>query len=245
MISFQKRFCFVIFLLVCFSIFTVAHAKKFTFKLDPKAVGIIKRVSDGKTIGSAFIAGNKRYLITCAHVASGKGFVYRGVGSPKDINIKSSFHLPKFDLSVFSFDKSIKIKPLKFGDFRRIRPGDTVVYIGWDKAISKMKPNSVKVYSVGSCNNKETIVDFLEFYGVGMPGYSGGPVFNIEGKVVAIMREAWTKKGIKGGKSFLINRAFSIEMLTVFDKEIYAKKHKVPANNKEVLGLININKEGN
>ena len=245
MVSFQKRFCFVIFLLVYFSIFTVAHAKKFRFEIDPKAVGVIRRVSDGKTIGSAFIAGNKRYLITCAHVASGKGFVYRGVGSPKDINIKSSFHLPKFDLSVFSFDKSIKIKPLKLGDFRRILPRDTVVYIGWDKALSKMKKNKATVFSVGSCNNNGTIVDFLEFYGAGTAGYSGGPVFNIEGEVVAIMREAWTKKGIKGGKSFLINRAFSIELLTGFDKEIFAKKHKVPANNKEVLGLININKKGN
>ena len=245
MVNFQKRFCFVIFLLAYFSIFTVAHAEKFTFNIDKKAVGVIKRLSDGKTIGSAFVAGTKGYLITCAHVARGKGFVYRGVGTPKDINIKSVFSLPKFDLSVFSFDKSIKIKPLGFGDFRRLRPSDTVIYIGWDTALSKMRIHKAAVFSIGSSNNNGTIVDFLEFYGAGLPGYSGGPVFNREGKVVAIMREAWTKKGIKGGNPLLINRAFSVEMLTVLDKEIFAKEHRVPANNKEVLGLININKKPN
>jgi len=31
-----------------------------------------------------------------------------------------------------------------------------------------------------------------------MPGYSGGPVVDKAGKVVAIIREAWTKKGVKG-----------------------------------------------
>ena len=159
MLTFQKRFCFVIFLLAYFSIFTTACATNVT--IDSKAVGVIRRLPDGKTIGSAFIAGNKGYLITCAHVASGKGFVYRGIGIPKNININSIYFSPQFDLSVFSLDESIEIRPLKFGDFRRIRPGDTIIYIVWDKAVSKMSKNAALVSSVGSYNNNGIIVDFL------------------------------------------------------------------------------------
>ena len=244
MVIFQKKLSIVVFVLSYFLLFSSAYAEKYKFEIDRKAVGVIKRLSDGKNIGSAFVAGKQKHLITCAHVATGNGFAYRGASIPKNIGIKSEYYLPKFDLSVFSLNDPIDIKPLKFGDSKSIRPGDTIIYIGWDKKLSKMKVNRVKVFSIGSCYQKGVIIDFIEFYGHGLPGYSGGPVFNIKGEVVAIMREAWTKKGIKGGTSLLVNRAFSTEILSVFDQEIFKKEQPdLSLNTNEIFGLINVKKK--
>jgi len=68
--------------------------------------------------------------------------------------------------------------------------------------------------------NEGRVIDFLEFEGQGRPGYSGGAVLNSRGEIVAVMREAWTKQGVKGGPPILINRAFSLELLTL-EGEIY------------------------
>ena len=64
------------------------------------------------------------------------------------------------------------------------------------------------------------IVDFIEFTGEGRPGYSGGPVLNMEGRVVGLMREAWTKRGVKGGAEYLVNRAFSVELISVLEEHM-------------------------
>jgi S1-C subfamily serine protease len=55
------------------------------------------------------------------------------------------------------------------------------------------------------------MADFIEFEGVALPGYSGGPVFDAQGRVIAIIREAWWKTDPRAGTSrWLINRAFSL-----------------------------------
>jgi hypothetical protein len=66
-----------------------------------------------------------------------------------------------------------------------------------------------------------TLFDFLEFEGHAIPGYSGGPVFDDKGELVAIMWQAWNWQGVKGGPKRLINRAFTIEPLLLSEPDKY------------------------
>jgi hypothetical protein len=71
------------------------------------------------------------------------------------------------------------------------------------------------------------ITDFLEFEGVGVPGFSGGPVFDINGKVVALMREAWARRGLQpGAPDVLVNRAFSTDTIKKLDDQQSRVGHK-------------------
>ena len=209
---------------------TLKAEDDFAFTINQKAVGVIRDKKTRKQRGSAFFAGSQKHIFTCAHVATKGEFVYRGVSLSKDMDLKSVYFLPKYDLSVFALAEPIDGEPLKFGDIKKIRPGDIVIYVGWDKNLSKMKINKATVSSLGSSINNGVIIDFLEFQGKGMPGYSGGPVFDRDGNVIAIMREAWKKQGVKGGKVALMNRAFSTEILSILDDEVYSIK----GSNKEV-----------
>ena len=81
-------------------------------------------------------------------------------------------------------------------------------------------------------------VDFIEFAGQAVPGYSGGPVLDRSGKVVAMIREGWQRTSLRGGSSERINRAFSTELLRVLDSEL--KSHSEPGSGKTPKKLIDL-----
>jgi len=171
---------------VCFG------AERFkTLTLNAEAFGTIVG-TNGQIAGTGFIVGSPGRVITCEHVvASQLAFNFHFVNA-------SGAHLPvtletvlrRYDLSVLQFDFTNQIPPLPYGDIRRVRPGDDVVYIGWNVQDSKFRVSKAIVSAIGVALNDGVSVDFIEFEGEGIPGYSGGPILNHRGEVVALMREA-------------------------------------------------------
>jgi hypothetical protein len=117
----------------------------------------------------------------------------------------------------------------QFGDIRRVRPSDQIVYIGWDSRSNSFSISAATVSAIGTAFNEGGTVEFLEFEGHGVPGYSGGPVFNTKGEVIALLPEAWTKRGIKGGPDILVNRAFSIEPVMFWERDLWFPAPPPPA----------------
>lgn len=170
------------------------------------------------------MAGHHRFIVTCAHVVARQTEFQMLTAGPTNntYKLRLLFALPRYDLAVLARDGSSDQDSLHYGDIRRLRPGDKVFYMGYKGGTLKILMNPAVVSAVGSVWNEGAIIDFIEFQGEGLPGYSGGPVFDSSGNVVGIMREAWTKRGIKGGASLLINRAFSVEILAQLDQEIFS-----------------------
>jgi S1-C subfamily serine protease len=184
------------------------------------------------TIGSGFVFGPSKDVVTCAHVfigASAHGetnlfYSAQGFSAPRQLQLK--YILPRYDLAVFTVSPAVAGEPMVIGDFKKMRPGDKIYYYGFDTRYSTpglpaAMMNEGIVEATGSALNEGTTIDFLEFEGFGIPGYSGGPVFNEKAELVAVMREAWTKKGIGGGPEVLINRAFSLDVLRVLDGQVF------------------------
>jgi S1-C subfamily serine protease len=201
---------------------TQVMSQDFKFTVSKEGFGAILDASSRKILGSGFIAGKQKHIVTCAHVVVTGGLYLFASNQGTIREISFQYVLPRYDLAVFSAKDSIKFSPIEFGDIHRIRPGDRVVYLGWNEPEQAFKVDQATVTATGSALNEGVTIQFLEFEGFGIPGYSGGPVFDSKGKVVAIMREAWLKKGIKGGKETLINRAFSIEAVWTIEEQTYS-----------------------
>lgn len=226
----MRRLLILAFALSLMMYHSVCYGLKFYWARE--SIGTIE-TKEGK-VGTGFVVGNNRQVVTCAHVAVGSDYYYvpdydKSVPQVKrkSFPIKLSYSFPRYDLSVLTANEDITQNPLQLGEFRRIRPGDLISYVGWDSKTNKLQKRDAYVLAKGEAVNDVlnniAVVDFIEFEGVGKPGWSGGPVFNSEGKVVALMREAWTKKGIKGGNDYLMNRAFSTNMLNILMKELLVK----------------------
>ncbi len=191
-----------------------------SFKYDRQLVGVIADKQSGTIIGSAFVATDSLHVITCAHVVNQtRSYVYGpNIGNP--IELKRQFMLPNYDLAVLALETPVKATPIPLGDLRKVAPGDAVTYCGWDSRNQSLTARSAKVTATGNALSGGKTVQFIEFEGDGIPGYSGGPVFDQSGKIVALMREAWTRQGVHGGNPILVNRAFSTEVIAILGNEL-------------------------
>jgi S1-C subfamily serine protease len=209
-----------------------------------QAVGIIVG-TNGSIVGSGFIVGSPQRVITCDHVVRSQpafNFTYMTT-SGQNIAATIETLLPRYDLAVLRLEGTNQMAVLPYGDIRRIRPGDQLVYAGFNSKTNAVMVSLATVSAIGVAENEGVSVDFLEFEGEGIPGYSGGPVFNGKGEVVALMREAWTKRGVKGGKEILVNRAFAIEPAMLSKEIFYPSIATPPATNSGGTNTITIKLE--
>ena len=230
----MRIFLFCVFVLI--NIGTISAQ----FKLNTNAIGrIFKSPNDSTSIGSAFVAGRSKAIYTCSHVAISDTLWFSYIGRDILFKIRVTYNLPSYDIAFLERTGGAQPTSLDFGDFSRVQPGDIIFYIGWDVPQNNYLIRQATVSAKGSVLLEEGAkVDFIEFEGEAIPGYSGGPVLDNAGKVVAIIREGWTRTSLKGGPSVRINRAFSIELLKVLDSEL--KIHTYPGSNNSAKSLIDL-----
>ena len=208
--------------------------------VEPKAIGrIFANASDTTAIGTAFVAGRSKAIYTCSHVVVADTLWFSYIGSNMVFRIKLTYNLPAYDVAFLERTGGSQPFALEFGDFARVQPGDLVYYVGWDQIAQSHLLRKATVSAKGSVLLEEGAkVDFLEFDGQAIPGYSGGPVLDGAGKVVAMIREGWTRTSLKGGPSDRVNRAFSIELLKVLDSDL--KIHSTPTPGRGPKTLIDL-----
>ena len=191
-------------------------------------------------LGTGFVIGPQKHLVTCAHVASaGSGAcLYQWVNTNIFRQIHLVYVLPRYDLAVFECDPPTPSGPFPFGDIHRVRPGDFIFYAG--RGENALIINRSSISAIGTSLNDGANVDFVEFIGEAVPGYSGGPVLNAKGEVIAIVREAWTKRGLKGGETVRVDRGFSTEILAILHEQVYKEGAAIPHNDSstDLLNLV-------
>ncbi len=153
-------------------------------------------------------------IITCTHIAARDTMLFQPVMGKADIRIALKYKMEAFDLAVYDIVDGEDIDEYEIGDFAGVRPYDTVVYFGWEPAkFPKIKVIPSVVAATGQVARLNESLAFIDFMGPMKPGYSGGPVLDRNGKVIAIASECAIVKGFKGTREETIIRAFSLEPL--------------------------------
>jgi serine protease Do len=157
-------------------------------------------------IGSGFIVSPDGYVLTNAHV----------VADASEVTVKLTDRR-EFAAKVIGVDKGSDIALIKiaatglptvrFGDSKHLRPGQWVIAIGSPFGFENSVTAGV-VSATGrplpSDDDGSSFVEFIQTDAAVNPGNSGGPLFNIDGQVIGVNAQIYSRTGGYMGMSFAI-----------------------------------------
>lgn len=167
-------------------------------KSMPQAPGTEEEVPRG--IGSGFIISQDGFVLTNAHVVDGADEVYVNLTDKREFKARVIGIDKRTDVAVVKIEGS-KLPWLPIGDSDKIKVGQWVVAIGSPFGLD----NSV---SAGIISSKARDTgDFLPLIQTDVavnPGNSGGPLINMNGEVVGINSQIYSRSGGFMGISFAV-----------------------------------------
>ena len=136
------------------------------------------------SLGSGFIIDTKGTVVTNNHVISGADDILVRVGD-KEYKAKVVGADPYMDIAVLKMETKDQFKPVSFGDSDKARVGDWAVAIG-----NPFGLGGTVTAGIISARNRDINLtrydDFIQTDASINQGNSGGPLFNLEGKVIGI-----------------------------------------------------------
>ena len=149
--------------------------KEFNQPRERKATGL----------GSGFIIDDKGIVVTNNHVIQGAEDIVVSVNGSKEYKAKVIGKDPYMDLAVLQIESDEKFIPVSFGDSDKARVGDWVIAIGNPYGFG----GTVTTGIISSRNRDIGLTrydDFIQTDASINVGNSGGPLFDLNGKVVGI-----------------------------------------------------------
>ena len=136
------------------------------------------------SLGSGFIIDSKGTVVTNNHVISGADDILVRVGD-KEYKATVVGADPYMDIAVLKMQTKDKFTPVSFGDSDKARVGDWAVAIGNPFGLG----GSVTAGIISARNRDINLTrydDFIQTDASINQGNSGGPLFNLQGKVIGI-----------------------------------------------------------
>src|SRR5580692_8345848 len=161
-------------------------------------------------IGSGFIVSADGYVLTNAHVVADASEVTVKLTDRREFVAKVVGVDKRSDVALIKI-AATGLPKVRFGDSSRLKPGQWVVAIGSPFGFE----NSVTAGVVSAVARPldETYVPFIQTDAAVNPGNSGGPLFNVNGQVIGINSQIYSRTGGYMGMSFAIpiDLALSVE----------------------------------
>lgn len=162
--------------------------------------GVILGAASHRPIGSGFVVGTQKVVVTTWHVFQGASAQYNETNllflSGREVHsLRPMAALPSFDLALFSPTPEVAGAPFYPGDFNKVNAGDTILYVGYDiRGPAPDKTNDFPIaYGRATVESKALVnfhgsrIDALLFRGEAIPGYSGGAVYNTNMEIVGVI----------------------------------------------------------
>ena len=136
-------------------------------------------------LGSGFIIDKKGLVVTNNHVIQGAEDIVVSVNGSSEYKAKVIGTDPYMDLAVLEIQSDEKFQPVGFGDSDKARVGDWVIAIGNPFGFGGTVTSGI----ISSRNRDIGLTrydDFIQTDASINQGNSGGPLFDLQGKVIGI-----------------------------------------------------------
>lgn len=165
---------------------------------DPQA----PQQQERSSLGSGFIISSDGYILTNNHVIDGADVIHVRLNDRREYKAKVIGTDPRTDLALLKIDAK-DLPTVKMGDSDKLKAGQWVVAIGSPFGFDYTVTAGV-VSATGRNLPSDNYVPFIQTDVAINPGNSGGPLFNLDGEVVGINSQIYTRSGGFMGVSFAI-----------------------------------------
>jgi serine protease Do len=160
------------------------------------------RQREAQSLGSGFIISADGYILTNNHVIADADEILVRLADRSEMKAKLIGTDPRSDVALLKIDgKDLPV--LKLGKSQDLKAGQWVVAIGSPFGFDHTVTQGI-VSAVGRSLPNENYVPFIKTDVPINPGNSGGPLFNLNGEVVGINSQIYTRSGGFMGVSFAI-----------------------------------------
>ncbi len=151
-------------------------------------------------VGSGFIVSADGYVMTNAHVVDDADNIYVTLTDKREFKARLIGVDDRTDIAVVKIDAS-SLPTVTIGDSNRVRVGEWVVAIG-----SPFGLDNTVTAGIVSAKGRETgdYLPFIQTDAAVNPGNSGGPLINMQGEVIGINSQIYSRTGGFMGIAFAI-----------------------------------------
>jgi serine protease Do len=174
--------------------------RRFGMPNGPQGRGFESQPRQGE--GSGFIVSADGYILTNAHVVADADEVTVRTTDRREYAAKVVGMDKRTDVAVIKIEgKDLPV--VRLGDPSKLRPGEWVLAIGSPFTFENSVTAGI-VSATGRAMPGEDLVPFIQTDVAVNPGNSGGPLFNLNGEVVGINSQIYSRSGGYMGLSFAI-----------------------------------------
>jgi serine protease Do len=153
--------------------------------------------------GSGFIISPDGYILTNAHVVANASEVTVKTTDRREYTAKVVGADERTDVAVLKIDAE-NLPTVRIGDPSKLRPGEWVIAIGSPFGFENSVTAGIVSATSRSMPSGGNLAPFIQTDVAVNPGNSGGPLFNMQGEVVGINSQIYSRTGGYMGLSFAI-----------------------------------------
>ena len=160
------------------------------------------RQREAQSLGSGFIISSDGYVLTNNHVVAGADEIIVRLSDRSELEAKLIGADPRTDVALLKV-KGKNLPAVKLGNSEALKVGEWVLAIGSPFGFDHSVTAGI-VSAKGRSLPNENYVPFIQTDVAINPGNSGGPLLNLQGEVVGINSQIFTRSGGFMGLSFAI-----------------------------------------
>jgi serine protease Do len=153
--------------------------------------------------GSGFVISADGYILTNAHVVEDAREVTVRMTDRREYRAQVVGIDRRTDVAVLKIEAK-DLPVVRIGDASRLKPGEWVIAIGSPFGFDNTVTAGIVSAIARSLGNPDTYTPFIQTDVAVNPGNSGGPLFNMQGEVVGINSQIYSRTGGYQGVSFAI-----------------------------------------
>ena len=157
---------------------------------------------EAQSLGSGFIISDDGYVLTNNHVVAGADEILVRLPDRSELSAELVGADPRTDIAVLKVEGK-GLPTVKVGKSDDLKVGEWVLAIGSPFGFDHTVTAGI-VSATGRSLPNESYVPFIQTDVAINPGNSGGPLFNLQGEVVGINSQIFTRSGGFMGLSFAI-----------------------------------------